>query len=129
MSEEFPEDLRYTKDHEWILQKEEAVFIGITHHAQDSLGEIVFVDLPEAGKELKQGESFGAVESIKAVSDLYAPISGTVFKVNEELKSSPEKINEDPYGSSWMIQIKPNDPNEINSLMDAVSYKKLIQSS
>lgn len=129
MSEEFPEKLRYTKNHEWALKEGELVLVGITYHAQDSLGEIVFVDLPDLGKELKEGESFGAVESIKAVSDLYAPISGKVMEANEELKKSPEKINEDPYNASWMIKIKADNPSDLDKLMDAGSYKNLVESS
>ncbi len=128
MDENFPEDLRYTDDHEWASVSDNVATIGITHHAQDALGEVVFVDLPEEGKEISKGDTFGAVESIKAVSDLYSPVSGKVVGVNTELSDEPGSVNSDPYGDAWMVKIELTDTTELDELMDAPSYKSLVDS-
>lgn len=123
----YPSDFRYTKEHEWIKADgngKEAT-IGITTHAQESLGDIVFVDLPKAGAEITAGQTFGSVESVKAVSDLYAPASGTVTAVNGELATAPEKINKDAHGS-WMIKITLKNPSELNGLLSAADYEKFV---
>jgi glycine cleavage system H protein len=118
-----PDDLKYTKDHEWARQKGTKVLVGITDFAQDQLGDVVFVELPAVGDEVKRGESFGVVESTKAVSELFAPISGKVVEVNDPLVEAPEHINEDPYEEGWMIAIEPSDPKELGELLDATAYK------
>jgi len=118
-----PDDLKYTKDHEWARQKGARVLVGITDFAQDQLGDVVFVELPAVGDEVKKGESFGVVESTKAVSELFAPISGKVVEVNDPLVEAPENINEDPYEEGWMIAIEPSDPSELAALLDAKAYK------
>jgi len=118
----YPTDRKYTKEHEWISNDGK---IGITSHAQDSLGDIVFVDLPKVGTEITLGKTFGTVESVKAVSDLYAPASGTVTEVNGELATSPEKVNKDAH-ASWMIKITLKDPAELNGLLSAADYEKFV---
>lgn len=118
----YPTDRKYTKEHEWIAPDGS---IGITTHAQDSLGDIVFVELPKLGTEITTGKPFGTVESVKAVSDLYAPVSGTVTAVNEALATSPELVNKDAHGS-WMIKITPKDPAEQNALLSAADYDKFV---
>ena len=121
----YPTDFKYTKEHEWIKGDGKVATIGITHYAQDSLGDIVFVELPKTGTQITKGKTFGSVESVKAVSDLYAPASGVVTDVNAELANSPEKVNKDLHGS-WMIKINLQDPNELNSLLSAADYEKFI---
>jgi glycine cleavage system H protein len=121
----FPADLKYTKEHEWVKIEGESATIGITDHAQESLGDIVFVELPKVGANVEAHKSFGTVESVKAVSDVYAPVSGTVTAVNDELTNAPEKINADAHGS-WMIKIKVKDKAEANSLMSAADYEKYV---
>ena len=121
----YPSDLKYTKEHEWIKADGKNATIGITHHAQESLGDIVFVDLPKVGSEITSRKTFGSVESVKAVSDLYAPASGEVTEVNGELATAPEKINKDAH-SAWMIKITLKDPAELNSLLSASDYEKFI---
>ena len=116
----YPSDRKYTKEHEWITADGT---VGITHHAQDSLGDIVFVALPKVGTELTMGKAFGTVESVKAVSDLYAPASGTVTAVNEALATAPEQVNKDAHGA-WMVKIKMKDPAEMNALLSAADYEK-----
>src|SRR5512138_3518353 len=123
----FPEDLRYTKDHEWARSKGGRVVVGITEFATDSLGDVVYVELPAVGDVVKKGEAFGVVESTKAVSDLYAPISGKVVEINSPLVDAPEGINEDPYGDGWMIAVEPSDPGELAALLDAKAYTGLVQ--
>jgi glycine cleavage system H protein len=118
-----PDDLKYTKDHEWARQKGTKVLVGITDFAQDALGDVVFVELPAVGDEVKRGESFGVVESTKAVSELFAPVSGKVVEVNDPLVEAPETINEDPYEEGWMIAIEPTDPRDLAGLLDATAYK------
>jgi glycine cleavage system H protein len=121
----YPTDFKYTKEHEWIKADGNSATIGITNHAQDSLGDIVFVDLPKVGAELAAGKTFGSVESVKAVSDLYAPASGTVTEVNGELATAPENINKDAH-SSWMLKIALKNPGELNSLLSAADYEKFV---
>ncbi len=121
----FPADFKYTKEHEWVKIDGDSATIGITDHAQESLGDIVFVELPKIGAEVSAHKSFGTVESVKAVSDVYAPISGTVTAVNDELTNAPEKINSDAHGS-WMIKIKVKDAGEASSLMSAADYEKYV---
>jgi len=124
---EIPEVLKYTKEHEWARVEDDIVIIGITDYAQDALGEIVYIELPSEGDEVTKGETFGAVESTKSVSDLYAPISGEVVEVNEALLDAPEAINEDPYGEGWMVKVKPYDPSELEDLMDSDEYTEFIE--
>jgi glycine cleavage system H protein len=121
----YPADFKYTKEHEWIHADGSNATIGITHYAQESLGDIVFVELPKAGAEVTAGKTFGTVESVKAVSDLYAPASGTVTEVNGELATAPEQINKDAH-KAWMIRIALKDPNELNSLLSASDYEKFV---
>ncbi|HXZ81932.1 MAG TPA: glycine cleavage system protein GcvH [Terriglobales bacterium] len=121
----YPQDFKYTKEHEWIRIQGNTGVIGITDHAQESLGDIVFVELPKVGASVTAGKSFGTVESVKAVSDLYAPVSGTVAEVNEDLSKSPEKINTDAHGA-WMIKVNISNPGEVNSLLSAQDYEKFV---
>ena len=121
----FPGDRKYTKEHEWIKADGGTATVGITSYAQDSLGDIVFVDLPKPGAEVSAGKTFGSVESVKAVSDLYAPASGTVAEINGDLATSPEKINKDAHGS-WMIKITLKDPSELNGLLSSADYEKFV---
>src|SRR6266478_17966 len=121
----YPTDRKYTKEHEWIRVDGSNATIGITDYAQDSLGDIVFVDLPKPGTEITAGKSFGTVESVKAVSDLYAPASGTVTDVNGDLATAPEKVNKDAHGS-WMVKIKLKDSGEVNGLLSAADYEKFV---
>ena len=121
----YPADYKYTKEHEWIKADGKNATIGITSHAQESLGDIVFVELPKAGTEITAGKTFGSVESVKAVSDLYAPASGTVTEVNGELATAPEKINKDAHGS-WMLKIALKNPGELDSLLSSADYEKFV---
>ncbi len=121
----YPTDFKYTKEHEWIKPEGANATIGITHHAQESLGDIVFVELPKIGAELTAGKSFGSVESVKAVSDLFAPASGTVTEVNNDLATAPEKINSDAHGS-WILKIALKNPSELNGLLSAADYEKFV---
>src|SRR3954451_720792 len=121
-----PEDLRYTSDHEWVRQEGGRVRIGITDYAQDALGDVVFVQLPEPGSKVESGGSFSEVESTKSVSDVYAPVAGTVIEVNNELADAPQRLNEDPYGEGWICVIEPSDPSAFDSLLDAAAYQALI---
>ena len=124
----FPDDLKYTKEHEWCRVKgAHRVVVGITDHAQDQLGDIVYVELPEVGEPVKKGESFGVVESTKAVSELFSPVTGKVVEVNDPLSDAPESINEDPYEEGWMIQVEISDPKELEALLDSATYQKFIQ--
>ncbi len=122
----YPNDLKYTKEHEWIKVDGTTGTIGITDYAQQSLGDIVFVELPKPGAEITAGKSFGTVESVKAVSELYAPVSGTVTEVNEALNSSPEKVNQDAH-AAWMIKVTLKDKNEVGKLLSADDYEKFIK--
>ena len=121
----YPADYKYTKEHEWISADGTKGTVGITDYAQSSLGDIVFVDLPQVGAELKAGEIFGSVESVKAVSDLYSPVTGTVTEVNDSLKDAPEKINQDA-NATWMLKVELGDSSELNSLLSAVDYEKFV---
>ncbi|MEW6545622.1 MAG: glycine cleavage system protein GcvH [Bacillota bacterium] len=120
----YPKEFRYTKTHEWAKVEGDLVRVGITNYAQEHLGDIVFVELPEVGREVKQGEAFGVVESVKAVSDCYAPVSGEVVEINEALADKPETLNQDPHGEGWMVVIRMSDPAELNNLMDVAAYEK-----
>ena len=124
MSPEIPSDLRYTKEHEWARKDGDVVVVGITAHAVEQLGDITLVTLPEAGTVVTAGQSFGDVDSVKAVSELFAPLTGEVVERNALLDASPEKVNEDPYGDGWMIKMKPKDPKELDGLMSAAEYTK-----
>ena len=116
--------LLYTKDHEWANFKDNEVVIGITDYAQSQLGDVIFIEFPEVGVELTIGDAFGEVEAVKAVSELYAPISGTITAVNEELEDSPDIVNSDPYGNGWLIKVSPSNPEEKDELMDSLSYEQ-----
>jgi glycine cleavage system H protein len=122
-----PDDLRYTADHEWARLEGGNVRIGITDYAQDALGDVVFVQLPEPGSRLESGASFSEVESTKSVSDIYAPLAGVVVEVNTELADGPQRLNEDPYGEGWICVIEPADPTAFGGLLDAAGYAKLIE--
>lgn len=124
----FPTELKYTKEHEWTRAEGKLVTVGVTDHAQSALGDVVFVDLPKVGRELKAGETFGVVESIKAVSDLYSPIAGKVVEINSALINEPSQVNNDPYGRAWMIKIEAADPGALGALMDAGAYQKYVAS-
>ncbi|MCX7673606.1 MAG: glycine cleavage system protein GcvH [Thiobacillaceae bacterium] len=122
-----PSDLRYTKTHEWVrLETDGTVSVGITDHAQDLLGDMVFVENPTVGRQLRQNEECAVVESVKAASDVYAPVAGEVVAVNDELESAPERLNQDPYGS-WMFRLRPDDPAALDGLLDAAAYRALIE--
>ncbi len=124
---QIPENLLYTKEHEWVRVDEDGmVCVGITDYAQESLGDITFVELPETDESFAEGETFGVVESVKAASDLYMPIGGTVIETNESLLDAPESVNADPYGAAWMIKVKPDDSSELGNLMDAAAYKDIV---
>ena len=120
---EFPEDLRYTEQHEWARIEGTRVRIGISDFAQDALGDVVYVDVPEAGTEVRAGEPFGEVESTKSVSDVYAPVSGTVVQANAALAEAPQLVNQDPYGAGWMIDLEVADASDLDRLMDAAAYR------
>ncbi len=122
-----PENLKYTKEHEWAKVEGDVAIVGITDFAQDQLSDIVYVELPEVGAQVRQGEPFGTVEAVKAVSDLYSPVTGEVIEVNQKLADQPELVNQDPYGEGWMIKVKLQDPSEVERLMSAEEYKKLIE--
>ncbi len=118
-----PTDLRYSKDHEWVRIEADEAVVGITDFAQEQLGDVVYVELPPVGQQVTQFKPFGVVESVKAASDLYAPVSGEVVAVNSELAKAPEKVNEDPYSSGWIIRVRLKDPAELNNLLDAGAYQ------
>jgi len=121
-----PEELKYSKEHEWVKVEGDTVTIGITEYAQGELGDIVFVELPETEDDIEEGESFGSVESVKTVSELYAPVSGSVVEINEELEDSPEFVNESPYEKAWMVKVKLNDESQLDDLLSADQYKEMI---
>jgi glycine cleavage system H protein len=125
----FPEDLRYTSDHEWIRSADGEGAVGITEFAQDQLGDVVFVELPPLGRVVGKGEAFGIIESVKAVYDLFAPVSGEVVARNEGILDRPEKVNQDPYGDGWMIRLRLTNPSELDELMDAASYQATLAES
>jgi len=121
-----PADLKYDKEHEWVRVEGDAAFIGISDFAQDQLGEVVYVDLPSVGDELVAGETFGEIESVKSVSELYSPVTGTIVEVNDELDGAPETINSDPYGGGWMIKVALVDPSQLDALMSADEYEAFV---
>jgi len=124
---DFPDELKYTEEHEWVLVEDDTVTIGITDFAQDQLGDVVFVELPEEGDQLETGKPLGVVESVKAVSDVYAPLSGEVVEVNSALPDEPEMLNTSPYEDGWMVKIKLADSGELDDLMDAAAYQEFIE--
>ena len=124
----YPENFRYTKEHEWVKVEGESATIGITLHAQSELGDIVYVDLPKVGSTVEQGKTFGSVESVKAVSDIYAPVSGEVTAINEALNTTPEKLNADPHGDAWLIKIKLSNASQADSLMSRADYEAYLGS-
>jgi len=124
---DFPEGLKYSKEHEWVLVEDDVAIIGITEFAQGELGDIVFVELPEVGEKISKDDPFGSLESVKAVSDIFAPISGTVVEINDDLKDNPETINEDPYGDGWMIKVQMTDMDELKGLMSSEDYAEFIE--
>ena len=124
---EIPDDLRYSREDEWARLEGQRVTIGVTDYAQQQLGDIVFVELPEVGRQIEAGEPFGVIESVKAVSDLFAPISGEVVEVNEGLAERPEAVNEDCYGDGWMIVVSPAEPSQLDALLDAAAYAQHVK--
>ncbi len=127
---EIPPDLKYASTHEWVrMEADGTATVGITDHAQEQLGDLVFVELPEVGARYAAGDACAVVESVKAASDIYAPISGTVVEVNEALEESPQLVNEDPYGDGWLFRLEPSDPSELDSLLDAAAYLEQIRES
>lgn len=123
---EFPTNIKYTNEHEWIRLEGDIAYIGITDYAQQQLGDIVFIDVPTEGETLEKGETFGTVEVVKTVSDLFLPIGGEVMEVNSQLEEHPELVNQDPYGEGWIIKLKPTNTDEMNELLDAAAYKEII---
>ena len=124
---EFPDDLKYSRSHEWVRVEENEAVIGISSYAAEELGDIVYVELPEEGDELEKDSAFGVVESVKATADLYAPISGKVIEINSPLEDSPEVINEDPYGDGWLVRIVKTNDSEMDDLMDAEAYQQFVE--
>ena len=123
----FPDGLKYSKEHEWVMVEDQVAIVGITEYAQQELGDIVYVELPEVGEKVVKDDPFGAVESVKAVSDIFAPVSGTVLEVNDALPESPEIINDDPYGDGWMIKVEMTDRDDLKDLMSAEEYAEYIE--
>jgi len=123
MMANIPDDLHYSKDHEWVRVEGNVAVVGITDYAQDSLGDVVYVELPKTGDSFAANESFGSVESVKAVSEVFCPVSGNIAGVNESLNDSPEKVNEDPYGEGWMIRVTMSNPGEVDSMLTAAEYE------
>jgi len=122
-----PEDLNYTKDHEWVRVKGSEATVGITDHAQDQLGDVVYVELPKVGDKFEASEPFGSVESVKAVSEIYMPVSGSVIEVNDSLNDAPEQVNEDSYGEGWMIRIRIDNPAQVDALLTSIEYEDYIK--
>ena len=123
----YPEEFRYTKEHEWVKAEGDIGVVGITDHAQEELGDIVYVDLPKIGTKLEQGKSLGSVESVKAVSDIYSPVSGEVIEINESLTTTPEKLNEDPHGAAWLVKLRMSAPDEAKQLLSSSDYQTYIK--
>ena len=123
----FPEDVRYTREHEWAKEQGGVITVGITGYATEQLGDVVFVELPEVGKKLDQGKTFGVVEAVKTVSDLYAPIAGEVVEVNSALADDPAAVNREPYGAGWMVKIRPADPKALAALLSSADYAKVVE--
>ena len=128
MSSEFPTDVRYTPEHEWARREGDIVRVGITFYAQDSLGDVVYVELPEPGTRVTQEAPFGEIQSPKAVSDLFAPVTGEIVERNEEVVAAPELVNEDPYGEGWLVAIRADEPAELDGLLDAKAYEEVVES-
>ena len=124
-----PDDLRYSSDHEWARLEDGRIRMGITDYAQDALGDVVFVQVPQVGAAVERGATFSEVESTKSVSDIYAPVSGTIVAVNDELTDSPQRLNEDPYGEGWICLIEPSDASQVDELLDAAGYRALVEGS
>jgi len=124
---EFPDDLKYTKEHEWVKVDGTTAIVGVTEFAQSQLGDIVYLELPEEGEELEKEEPFGVIESVKAVSDIYAPLSGTVLEINDPLADNPETVNEDCYGEGWLVKVKITNPKDLNDLMDHTAYQAFVK--
>ena len=123
----YPDDLKYSKEHEWVRMEGNIAQIGVTVFAQDSLGDVVFIDLPDVGTEVRQFEKFGEIESVKAVSDLFSPIAGTIVDANSAAIDNPETVNTDPYGSGWLIKVEISDPSQLDELMDAETYEATLE--
>jgi glycine cleavage system H protein len=121
-----PSELKYTKDHEWVKVEGDTAIVGITDYAQSELGDVVYVELPEEGAEVSMNETFGSIEAVKAVADLFSPVSGEVIEINESIQDEPEKVNQDAYGDGWMVKIRLSNPDELSQLMDASAYEKHI---
>src|SRR5262245_17949334 len=126
---DYPQDLRYTKDHEWARKAGAVVVVGVTAHAQEALGDVVYVELPKLGDQVRAGEPFGVIESTKAVSELFAPVTGKIVKVNDSLVDAPQTVNQDPYGKGWLVEVEGSDPGAFDSLLDAQAYRKLVEES
>lgn len=122
----YPADYRYTREHEWVVAKGDIATVGITDYAQHELGDVVFVGMPEVGTTLKAGQTLGSVESVKTMSDIYAPVSGTVVEINSELTAAPEKVNQDPHGAAWLVRMKLSDAAELRGLLDAAAYQAFV---
>jgi glycine cleavage system H protein len=129
MSDNIPSDLKYTKDHEWARQQGNVVVVGVTQHAQESLGDVVYVELPKVGTTITAGKQFGVIESTKAVSELFAPVSGKVVKVNDALTDKPDTVNEDPYGAGWIIEVELSDTQQLDGLLSAEAYAGLLKNA
>lgn len=125
----YPEELRYTREHEWVREQGEVVTVGITQYATEQLGDIVFVELPEVGRAVEAGKTFGVVEAVKTVSDLYAPVSGTILEVNGQLADNPALVNQEPYGEGWMIRIRASHPGQVGALLTAGDYEAQLEDS
>ncbi len=129
MSDSIPQDLKYTKDHEWARQQGNLVTVGVTDHAQEALGDVVYVELPKVGSTVTAGKQFGVIESTKAVSELYAPVSGKVVKVNDDLTNEPNTVNTDPYGEGWIIEVELSDTKQLDGLLSADAYADLLKNA
>lgn len=126
MASKVPAELKYTAEHEWAKKEGDLVVVGITDHAQSALGDVVYLELPEPGRKITKGQTFGVVESVKAVSDLYAPLDGEVVEVNKALVDAPEGVNKDPYGGAWMLKVRPARPADVDGLLDAAGYEAVL---
>ena len=126
---DIPQELKYTKDHEWARVQGNTIVVGVTAHAQEALGDVVYVELPKVGSTITAGKQFGVIESTKAVSELYAPLSGKVVKVNDALSDNPQTVNADPYGAGWILEIEPSDTQQLTGLMDAAAYAELLKNA
>ena len=124
---DIPQDLKYTQDHEWARQQGNVIIVGVTAHAQEALGDVVYVELPKVGSTITAGKQFGVIESTKAVSELFAPLSGKVVKVNDSLTDKPDTVNVDPYGDGWIIEVEPSDTKQLAGLLDAAAYAELLK--